>query len=340
VSRYFLFCVLSSAVLSSSLFAQSPNPQANPAFRQKYADGRAALEAGKNKDAAKAFEQAANLLNGNCAECYLGMAVADIRSQNLTEALANCDKAYSFATDNSMKATALVMKGKALMSVSPLDDKRLPQAEQAFRDAIALLEKDPVAHFNLALALLRQNKDEQAKVELQQCLALNPPPQIGDEAKKLLDHPQRARQDIAPEFKLATLQGQEVSLQDLQGKIVVLDFWATWCPPCRESVGELKDLTKKYPADKVVLISISVDSDDAAWRKFVADKKMMWLQYRDADGRMQHSYGVHSFPTYMVIDGDGVLRQRLSGLNPQQTVVHRLKETLASMPQLEGGAGK
>jgi peroxiredoxin len=105
-------------------------------------------------------------------------------------------------------------------------------------------------------------------------------------------------------------------------------------------VGELKDLTRKYPADKVVLISISVDSDDAAWRKFVADKKMAWLQYRDTDGKMQRSYGVHSFPTYMVIDRDGVVRQRLSGLNPQETVVHRLKETLATMPQLEGATGK
>lgn len=142
------------------------------------------------------------------------------------------------------------------------------------------------------------------------------------------------------DFTLSDLQGKAWHLQELRGKVVLVNFWATWCPPCRESVGELKDLTKKYPADKVVLISISVDSDDAAWRKFVADKKMMWLQYRDADGKMQHSYGVHSFPTYMVIDGDGVLRQRLSGLNPQQTVVHRLKETLAAMPQLEGVSGK
>jgi thiol-disulfide isomerase/thioredoxin len=325
---------------SFASIAQPSNPQSNPAVRQKYDLGRAALDAGKNKDALEAFKQAASLANGNCAECYLGMAVVYIRAQMLPEVLANCDKALGYAADNSLKATALVLKGKALMSISPVDDKRIPQAEQAFRDAITLVGKDPVAHFDLALALLRQNKDDQAKVELQQCLGLHPPSQIADEAQKLLDHPQRARQDIAPEFKLATLQGQEVSLQDLQGKIVVLDFWATWCPPCRESVGELKDLTKKYPVDKVVLISISVDENDAAWRKFVADKKMMWLQYRDADGKMQNSYGVHSFPTYMVIDGEGVMRQRLSGLNPQQTVVHRLKETLAAMPQLEGGGGK
>src|SRR5664279_5692829 len=102
--------------------AQPSNPQTNPAVRQKYDAGRAALQAGKDKDALEAFKQAASLANGNCAECYLGMAVVYIRAQMLPEVLADCDKALSYATDNSTKATALVMKGKALMSVSPLDD--------------------------------------------------------------------------------------------------------------------------------------------------------------------------------------------------------------------------
>jgi tetratricopeptide (TPR) repeat protein len=227
VRRNLLFCVLCTVVLSLPSIAQSSNPQTDPAVRQKYTDGRAALDAGKNRDAIEAFKQAANLANGNCAECYLGMAVAYIRAQKLPEALENCDKAFSIANENSVKATALVMKGKALMSIPPVDDKKLSQSEDVFRAALKLEAKDPVTHFNLALALLRQNKDDQARDELRQCLALNPSTQLGDEAKKLLDHPQRARQDIAPEFKQATLQGQEVSLQDLQGKVVVLDFWAT-----------------------------------------------------------------------------------------------------------------
>jgi thiol-disulfide isomerase/thioredoxin len=119
-----------------------------------------------------------------------------------------------------------------------------------------------------------------------------------------------------------------------------MDFWATWCPPCRASVPELKELTKKYPVEKLVLISVSADKDEGAWREFVAKKKMDWAQYRDGDDKVLKSFGIHSFPTYLVIDGDGIIRQRLTGLNPQQTVVHRLKDTLAQMPQLEGEVRK
>ncbi len=120
---------------------------------------------------------------------------------------------------------------------------------------------------------------------------------------------------------------------------MVLDFWATWCPPCRASVGELKELAKKYP-NTVEVISVSADEKESQWRDFVADKKMTWPQYIDSDSHMRRTFNVHSFPTYVVIDGDGIVRQRITGLNPQETVVHRLKETLASMPQADQVAGK
>jgi thiol-disulfide isomerase/thioredoxin len=126
----------------------------------------------------------------------------------------------------------------------------------------------------------------------------------------------------------------------MAGKIVVLDFWATWCPSCRESVGELKELTRKYRSDKVVVISISANEDEAAWRDFIAKKKMEWAQYRDADSKVRKSFGIHAFPTYLVIDGDGIIKQRIVGMDPRESVVYRLKSTLAAMPQLEGAQGK
>jgi tetratricopeptide (TPR) repeat protein len=112
VRRHLLFCVLCIVELAFPSFAQPTNPQADPVFRQKYSEGRTALEAGKNKDALEAFKQAASLANGNCAECYLGMAVVYIRTQMLPEVLASCDKALSYATDNSIRATALVLEGQ------------------------------------------------------------------------------------------------------------------------------------------------------------------------------------------------------------------------------------
>jgi thiol:disulfide interchange protein len=72
----------------------------------------------------------------------------------------------------------------------------------------------------------------------------------------------------------------------------------------------------------------------------VAKKKMDWAQYRDADHKVLNAFAIHSFPTYLVIDGDGIIKERFTGMNPQESIVHRLKATLRQMPQLEGEARK
>jgi thiol-disulfide isomerase/thioredoxin len=152
--------------------------------------------------------------------------------------------------------------------------------------------------------------------------------------------PRGMGKEIAPQFEISTLQGQRVSLKQLAGRVVVMDFWATWCEPCRDALPNLKDLTKKYPADKLLLISVSVDQDDSAWRKFVGQEKMDWPQYRDADKKIRTAFDIHAFPTYLVIDGDGVIKERFTGFNPEESTVERLKATLGKMPQLEGEARK
>jgi thiol-disulfide isomerase/thioredoxin len=146
--------------------------------------------------------------------------------------------------------------------------------------------------------------------------------------------PRRGREELAPDFELTTLQGQRISLKELAGKTVILDFWATWCPPCRASVPELKELTKKYPNDRLVLISISGDKDEKAWQEFVAKHEMSWSQFRDPDHKLGELFRVNGFPTYLVINGDGFIKARIVGQNPQETIVHHLKDLLASSSEL------
>jgi len=330
-------------VVSIAAVAQQTAPAVDPAFLQQYQAARAALESGKNQEAIDGFKRANKLAPRPCAECFLGMAVASTRMARLSEALDNCNKALAAATNDETRATAHQLKGKALLSIDmgPVGDynKQVQQAEQEYRAAVELQPKDPKARLNLAFALLREKKDDDAKAELEQCLALNPPANVADNARVLLADPRRGREESSPDFELKTLQGEAISLKQLSGKIVVLDFWATWCPPCRASVGELKELAKRYP-NSVELISVSADEKEGQWRDFVADKKMTWPQYIDADGHMRRTFRVNSFPTYIVIDGDGFVKQRISGMNPQETVVHRLKETLATMPQADQVPGK
>ncbi len=329
--RHLALIALAAFSLNRGVAAQS-SPNSNPAFAEQFEAGKRALNDGHYKDALGALKKAVKLQE-DCFACYTGLAVANLKLGEEKAALESCDKAIAAAKSDSARAYAHNLKGQVLIA-SAEKPNRLEMAEAEYRMAVQL---DPTAaayHLNVATALVRQSKDEAAKTELEACLNANPNPEVAKSAKALLADPRRGRETFAPDFKVRTLSGAQASLQQFAGKVLVMDFWATWCPPCRASVGELKDLTKKYPADKLVLMSVSADKDDDAWRSFIEKKQMGWLQYRDSDHQLLDAFAVHSFPTYLVIDGDGIIRTRIVGMNPQETVVHRLRATLEKMPQL------
>jgi len=83
---------------------------------------------------------------------------------------------------------------------------------------------------------------------------------------------------------------------------------------------------------------VSADKDEKAWRDFIAKKNMDWPQFLDLDHQIMDSFSVRAFPTYLLIDGEGILRQRFTGRNPQESVVHRVKSALASISELRDDA--
>ena len=304
----------------------------NPAFTEQIEAGKRALNEGRYKDAAAAFKKAVKLQE-DCYSCYTGLAVASQKLEDRKGALESCDKAISSAKTDALRAYAHNLKGNLLMANAEKSTD-LGAAESEVRTAVQLDPAVATYHLNLATILIRQSKDEAAKPELEACLAANPAADVAKVAHTLLADPRHGRETFAPDFKVKALTGEQLSLQQFTGKVLVMDFWATWCPPCRESVGELKELTRKYPSEKLVLISVSADKDDDAWRDFIGKKHMDWLQYRDSDRQLQDAFAIHAFPTYLVIDGEGIIRTRITGLNPQDSVVHRLRATLEQMPQL------
>jgi thiol-disulfide isomerase/thioredoxin len=92
---------------------------------------------------------------------------------------------------------------------------------------------------------------------------------------------------------------------------VLLDFWGTWCPPCVESVPALRDLNKRFAKDPLFkMIGVSTDSDEAKWRGFVDKNQMVWTQYLDRDQHLRRAFEVRAFPTYILIDAEGIIRFR------------------------------
>jgi thiol-disulfide isomerase/thioredoxin len=265
----------------------------------------------------------------SCGDCYLEIAVAQTKLGQLDDALKSCDKAISCASNDQLRTTSHALKGNILRSMGD-DAKRLKAAESEYRAAAQLDPNNASIHLNLGIVLLRESQPD-GIAELNTYLRLAPDGTDANYARKVIANPKRAGDPLAPPFSVTTLDGRQVSLDQLAGKIVVMDFWATWCPPCRAAVPEFKELTKKYPPSKLVLISFSADSDQQAWRDFISKHDMEWPQYWDRDGHIRTEFGVNAFPTYLVIDQDGFIRDRIVGLNEQLSVVGRLKQTLQLM---------
>jgi len=314
-------------LLAPSLsFAQTPSVDPSAAL---FKEGNDDMASQRYEDAVKAFKKANHLRNDSCADCYLEMAVAQVKLGEIDDALKSCDKAISCAPTDLLRTSSHTLKGNILQNLP--DPKKLKAAESEYRAALQLDANSAAAHFNLGVVLLRESQETEGIGELNSYLRLAPGGPDASYAKKLIANPKRAGDALAPEFKVRTLDGEDISLDQLAGKVVVMDFWATWCPPCVSSVPELKALTKKYPSSKLVLISFSADKDEQSWRDFISKKDIEWPQYWDRDGRIRTAFGVQAFPTYLVIDPEGFIHQRIVGLNPQQSVVARLKDTLQAM---------
>jgi len=120
----------------------------------------------------------------------------------------------------------------------------------------------------------------------------------------------------APALAGTDTAGQSVKLSDYKGKVVLLDFWATWCPPCREMVPHSKELAKRFEGQPFALLGVSVDNGPDELRDFMQQKDMTWTNIFDgAGGPVAKAWKINGYPTIFVIDAKGVIRFKQEGYN-------------------------
>lgn len=115
----------------------------------------------------------------------------------------------------------------------------------------------------------------------------------------------------APQFTVTDSE-KTVSLRDLRGKIVLLNFWATWCPPCIEEMPSLVALQKQM-GDDLVVLAVSVDVDENAYKHFIRTRQIDLLTVRDGENKSNALYGTFKYPETYVIDREGIVRRKFIG---------------------------
>lgn len=122
----------------------------------------------------------------------------------------------------------------------------------------------------------------------------------------------------APYFSIEDTSGKVISLSNFKGKYVLIDFWASWCRPCRINNPALKKIYEKYKGRGLQVLSISMDTDENAWKKAISDDGMNWLQGSDLKGENLGTglkYGIIAVPQYLLIDPNGIVLVKSIGGN-------------------------
>ncbi|MBL8237660.1 MAG: TlpA family protein disulfide reductase [Bryobacterales bacterium] len=116
--------------------------------------------------------------------------------------------------------------------------------------------------------------------------------------------------DSAPGFEVTTDTGRKISLDNFGGKVLVLNFWATWCPPCISELPSLNAMAAELKGNGVVVLGVSVDKDQAAYQRFLKKVKLNFETSRDPKADISSEYGTFKYPETYVINTDGKVLEK------------------------------
>jgi thiol-disulfide isomerase/thioredoxin len=338
LATLFLVGSVCTALLAAQNAASGASGQPSDArARRTFAS---ALELQKRRDftgAMQEFRKANKQDSGHCLECLQ-------RAYALALQLAAWTVAQQTARDMLPLSVSLVDQAEAhyrlaiALQREGLDTSRPKSFAESCDEFKAVLAANPdfvQAHFALGLSLAHMRRDDEARSQFRAFLDSGGAAELLQRrAQRYLENIDLARAPLAPPFSLVTLDGRHVSLDSLSGKVVLVDFWATWCAPCLQKLPYLREIAHKFHDQSLVVLSVSLDSDDARWKQFVAGNNMPWLQYRDGgfDGPISRQFCVHAIPAAFTIDAEGVLEGERAG---DANIEGKIRKLLARAAQMQ-----
>jgi thiol-disulfide isomerase/thioredoxin len=178
----------------------------------------------------------------------------------------------------------------------------------------------------VAQGRLEQNEPEKARTLTEEVLKNKPEREAAHEAESLLKKVNLVGKPFV--LKYSSVDGQEIDVQKLKGKVVLVDFWATWCGPCMAELPHLKEAYKKLHAKGFEIVGISSDEDKDLLQKAIKKEEITWPQYLDGDRggpKFGEEFEIASIPTMWLIDKKGILRD----LNAREDLEGKVSKLLA-----------
>jgi peroxiredoxin len=309
--------------------------QDSDAYNEKMREGDRFVERHQYEQALQAYKRAFAVTKKSSAEAALAMALAYRGLGAWKNALDAAGDALKLAGDDSTRqAQAHSARGSALFALSQKPgDKKMQEAETEFRAALTANGAQWPARYNLAMTLMKLDRDDEGLREMQIYVDRAPAGTDTSYAKRIIADPRLAHVTFAPNFSFTSRAGDFFSLDTLKGKIVVLDFWGSWCGPCVSSVPGMIRLHKQFAEQPVVFLGIA-DDRQRDWERFIDKNKLDWPQYLDESRTVLHQFTITGFPTYIVLDGDGIIRLRKMGYNPgmDRQIEDAIKDALKRNP--------
>lgn len=293
----------------------SAQEEDDPEVREHLRRGFDLMGMNRNEEAVRAFKKADKLASGTSAEALVSLCAAYIRIGAYANAERTARRALDLEQDDTgLDTQALLGLGVSIYHRAGKSQERLEEAEATFRAALQLNDGDlPVAKYNLGEVLLKLGRDGEGLDFLEEYLSTDPRGPHAARTRSLVDDPRRAREKLVPNFSLVTVDGEHLTPEDLVGRVVLFDFWGTWCGPCRAATSHLVRLNRRLRGKPFVLIGINTDSDRDQLLAYVEKHKMDWPEVWDELRTACDVFRVRTFPTYLIVDHEGRVVFRRTG---------------------------